>query len=143
MFTIDDSVKQRLSSEEMAALKDGAAQFALDVQRAKPFEPYAYFDQGLDCIRVMVRDSSVCEFRINEWLTVVYDTDPEAPPTPVGFTLKGIKSITSKHDDIIQLTHVFDALVKRAPNEEVMHWVFALKKLTTQNNIFKVALQPA
>ena len=58
------------------------------------FRPCAYFDEPLDCIRVIARDCSVTETRVSPRLTVLEDNyaDPGAGrELYVGFTIKGAK----------------------------------------------------
>ena len=56
------------------------------------FKPVAYYDEELDCIRVITRDCSVTEVRINEFLTIAEDNYPQNPSDKyVGFTVKGVR----------------------------------------------------
>lgn len=56
------------------------------------FKPVAYFDEQLDCVRVIIRDCSVTEVRINEYLTIAEDNYPQNPADRyVGFTVKGVR----------------------------------------------------
>jgi len=56
------------------------------------FRPCAYFDDRLDCIRVIVRDCSVLETRVHERLTVLEDMYyPAGRKQYVGFTVKGAR----------------------------------------------------
>ena len=55
------------------------------------FRPCAYFDERLDCIRVITRDCSVLETRINPVLTLLEDNyhSESKGKRYVGFTIKG------------------------------------------------------
>lgn len=57
----------------------------------KGFRPCAYFDERLDCIRVVTRDCSVLETRINPVLTLLEDNyhSESKGKRYVGFTIKG------------------------------------------------------
>jgi hypothetical protein len=86
----------------------------------KPFQPVAYYDSYMDCIRVMILDRSVTEVRVDDILTL-YRTNHAAPfdPQHVGFSLKGIKHLFTELrlplDGVMQLTDLIDTLVKRKP----------------------------
>ena len=66
---------------------------------AGTFRPYAVFDEPLDCIRVVVRDCSVTEIRINDALTVLEANYPEVQDASeiVGFTIKGVAHLCQTH----------------------------------------------
>ena len=60
--------------------------------RGSDFRPCAYFDDRLDCIRVVIKDCSVLETRINPVLTLLEDNyyaESKGSPRYVGFTIKG------------------------------------------------------
>lgn len=86
------------------------------------FRPGAFFDDRLDCIRVITRDCSVMETRINTYLTVLeanYAKDDDAPPF-VGFTLKGARhfchSTGLSLNAPIRASELLDAIVKFFPD---------------------------
>src|SRR5437667_8827373 len=56
------------------------------------FRPFAVFDEPLDCIRVVLRDCSATEVRIDGLLTVLEANYPlvEGQSEIVGFTIKGV-----------------------------------------------------
>ena len=59
-----------------------------------PFRPLVYYDPRLDCIRVIVRDCSVTESRIDEIFTVLEDNYHTINQEKyVGFTIKGVRYI--------------------------------------------------
>jgi len=78
------------------------------------FRPCAYFDDSLDCIRVVARDCSVTETRINPIITVLEANYPKGRKC-VGFTIKGAKYLceTYKLDRSapIKLTALLDAIL--------------------------------
>lgn len=148
MIVIDENVRQQLSATEYAEILARAAVFdkLVDEHGKGRFQPFASYDQSLDCIRVVVRDCSVTEFRINQWITVLHDNDPTSEPSPIGFTMKGIRAQLSKNgemDGVVKLTELFDSLVKLAPTETMLHIVSMLKKLTQQRGIDQVQLKQA
>ncbi|MFZ3212373.1 MAG: hypothetical protein WA188_12745 [Terriglobales bacterium] len=86
------------------------------------FRPCAFFDDRLDCIRVIARDCSVLETRINQNLTVLEDNYyQESDRTPyVGFTIKGARHFCSEHGfDLkypINISELLDAILKAFPD---------------------------
>jgi hypothetical protein len=86
------------------------------------FRPGAFFDDRLDCIRVVTRDCSVLETRINGYLTVLEASYPnENDPTPfVGFTIKGARHFCSETglslDAPIRVGNLLDAILKVFPD---------------------------
>src|SRR5688572_25199898 len=59
---------------------------------ARGFRPFVIFDEHLDCIRVVTRDCSMTETRVNELLTILEDNYPDRPEAKyVGFTIKGAR----------------------------------------------------
>ena len=56
------------------------------------FRPCAYFDEELDSIRILTRDCSITETRVNQLLTVLEATYPDLTGRKrVGFTIKGAR----------------------------------------------------
>ena len=84
------------------------------------FRPMAYFDEHMDCIRVVTHDRSVTEHRINGYYTV-HECNHRGPLDPeyVGFTIKGVKSLFREVgipvDGVYKLADVIDRLVKFKP----------------------------
>lgn len=59
-----------------------------------PFKQRAYYDKHLDCIRVVIRECSVCEHRLTAIMTVLEDNYPEPGQQPfVGFVIKGVEHL--------------------------------------------------
>lgn len=85
------------------------------------FRPGAFFDDRLDCIRVIAKDCSFLETRINEHLTVLEDNyakDSDATPY-VGFTIKGARHFCYNNgfslEAPIQLSALLDAVLRSFP----------------------------
>jgi len=86
----------------------------------KPFEPVAYYDKHMDCIRVELRDCSITEERHNEHITFLLDNYPTGNRNATaGIMIKGIRHLFTKLelplDGIIYLTQILDQLVKQYP----------------------------
>src|SRR5258708_4417755 len=91
------------------------------------FRPCAFFDEMLDCIRVVTRDCSVLEERISPRVTVLLDNyyPEEGRSQYVGFTIKGARHFC-KDNNIpigapIRITTLLDALTAASP-ELVVQW---------------------
>ena len=86
----------------------------------REFEPIAYFDKQMDCIRVITHDVDCIEERLNEYLTV-HESMGNSLFTPkyVGFTLKGVKLLFSEAklplEGVLGLTDVINAIVQTHP----------------------------
>lgn len=62
------------------------------------FRPCAWFDERLDCIRVVARDCSILERRFDGRFTVLEDNYPESGQFKVvGFTIKGARHFCESH----------------------------------------------
>ena len=84
------------------------------------FKPVAYYDPHMDFIRVMTRDASVTEIRIDGLFTI-HECNHRGPTDPlyVGFTIKGVRSLFKEIglplDGVHKLTEVIDKLVRHKP----------------------------
>jgi hypothetical protein len=92
------------------------------------FRACAYFDDRLDCIRVIARDCSVLETRLNERLTILEDMYyPEGRRRYVGFTIKGASHFCRennlKFSAPIRLTTLLDAVLQRFPETPVQIFI--------------------
>lgn len=128
--------------EQLAALVRGTE--GID----QPFRPRAYFDGGLDCIRVIARDCSVLEERITRRITVLKDTHagPDDPQF-VGFTFKGAahfcKEMGWDASASVTMGELLDAIVQRFPEEVVKEFVNAVARpLMRDEQIESVELHP-
>jgi hypothetical protein len=111
-----------MRSDKLEALVD--ATFS---GRPPEFRPCAFFDDRLDCIRVIARDCSVLEERINSRVTVLLDNYYPGPGRKefVGFTIKGARHFCKQHgwdlSTSIRMTELLDALVASFP-QLVVEW---------------------
>jgi hypothetical protein len=107
------------TTEEIGALVRAA--FA----SSDAFRPCAFFDDRLDCIRVIARDCSVLETRINETLTVLEDNYyfESGKKKYVGFTIKGARYFCRQHGfDLatpIEVSKLLDAVLTSFPDKMV------------------------
>jgi hypothetical protein len=96
------------------------------------FRPCAIFDERLDCIRVVARDSSVTEIRIDNRLTVLEDNHPKYGRKYVGFTIKGARHFCSEQGvrlaAPVRLADILDRLVAASPEPAVGIAVNAIAK---------------
>lgn len=88
------------------------------------FRPFAYYDERLDCIRVLVRDCSCTESRIDEVFTVLENNYPKTNESKyVGFNIKGIRhmlrTLNVNPDGYIPLTKILDHIVQTYPQTTV------------------------
>lgn len=113
------------------------------------FRPYAIFDEALDCIRVITRDCSATEVRINNLITILEDNYPQAGlDLCVGFTIKGAKHFCSKNgvpfEKAVRLTDLLDAIVRVSPDALVRLVVSNIvRPLAKGNDVEVVDLEAA
>lgn len=83
------------------------------------FRACAYFDEALDCIRIVTRDCSITETRANELLTILEATHPRDRKC-VGFTIKGARHFCNEHglslSTPIELSRLLDAVLAACPD---------------------------
>jgi hypothetical protein len=89
------------------------------------FRPFAYHDKHLDAIRVQVMDCSICEERLDRFLTIYHANYPFGSDATsggvqiVGFAIKGISHLFDtlglKRHGVIKIAELLDAMVKRFP----------------------------
>lgn len=81
------------------------------------FEPFAYYDDQLDCIRVRIQDCSMIEQRLNRFLTLVVSAHEGHP---IGFNIKGVRHLFQEIGldvgKVHKIADVLDAIVKRYPD---------------------------
>ena len=86
---------------------------------AATFKPVAYYDEQLDCVRIIVRDCSVTEKRINEFLTIAEDNYPATVADRyVGFTVKGVRhfiSSTQGATQSVEIGTVLEQMLQELP----------------------------
>ena len=87
------------------------------------FPPVVFYDEDLDCIRIVVNDASIMEHRVNELLTILEDNYPEGGRRYIGFTIKGAKHFCSQQgfsaQRAVTLADLLDGVVKAIPSDAV------------------------
>jgi hypothetical protein len=96
--------------------------------QSSEFRPCAYWDDSLDCIRILTRDCSITETRVNKLLTVLEATYPElAGRKCVGFTIKGAQHFCQQQGlslaTPITLSQLLDAIIAACPDTVVEAFV--------------------
>jgi hypothetical protein len=91
-----------------------------DVEFSTQFQPCAVFDVHLDCIRVLTRNASVREVRVDGDLTVFRENFPSGfGSSIVGFSLKGVNHLMHElgfdSGKAYKLSELLDAIVKLRP----------------------------
>jgi hypothetical protein len=114
------------------------------------FRPCAFFDDRLDCIRVIARDCSVLETRVNQYITVLEDNYyPESGEQRyVGFTIKGARHFCQQHNfDLsapIEMSALLDAILASFPEVAVDFFVNLIARpLVEQEKIKRVDVSGA
>lgn len=97
------------------------------------FRPCAFFDERLDCIRVITKDCSVLEERIGNRVTILYDLhSPRRRKQCVGFTLKGAYHLCQQHgwDPVrpIKMSQFLDAILASVPEKAVKVFIELVAK---------------
>jgi len=84
------------------------------------FQPCAYYDKHLDCIRVQIKDCSFTEIRLNKIFTI-YQANHTDNVEYIGFSIKGIRyvfekmNLPMKKDGPYLLAEILDAIIKENP----------------------------
>jgi len=111
------------------------------------FRPCAYYDEPLDCIRVIARDCSVNEWRVSRLLTVLEDNypNPEAGrELYVGFIIKGARHFCQQQEiDLttpVQLSELLDRILAESSEDAVRIAVNAVAKPLVRKGIKEVSL---
>lgn len=119
----------RTTDEKLTSLVRGSLP-----ENAGEFRPCAFFDERLDCIRVVTRDCSVLEERINAYVTVLIDNYYPEPGRKqyVGFTIKGARHFCKQSGLALaapmKLSQVIDALIASSPDVVVQWFVDVVAK---------------
>lgn len=112
------------------------------------FRPCAYYDEPLDCIRVIARDCSVNEWRVSRLLTVLEDNyaDPNGD-LYVGFTIKGARHFCQQQGiDLtapVKLSELLDRILAESTEDSVRIAVNAVAKPLVRKGITEVSLATA
>lgn len=85
------------------------------------FRPCAFFDERLDCIRVIAKDCSVKETRVNGLITVLEANYRQTGDRKcVGFTVKGARHFCQQQglnlSAPIKVSDLLDAILKAMPD---------------------------
>jgi hypothetical protein len=115
------------------------------------FRPCAFFDEPLDCIRVIARDCSTTEIRVSPLLTVLEDNDADpraGRELYVGFTIKGARYFCQQQGiDLtapVQWSELLDRILAESSDTAVRLAVNAIAKpLVFSKNIEPVTLAAA
>src|SRR5580698_5756293 len=114
------------------------------------FRPCAFFDDRLDCIRIIARDCSVLETRINPYLTVLEDNYylESGRKQYVGFTVKGARHFCDEHglsmSAPINVSDLLNAILKAFPDLAVELFVNGIARpLVQEENIERVDVSGA
>jgi len=125
-------------------VQEGVQQFFADAEGE--FQPFAVYHERLDRIRVLVRDCSVTETRIDDFITVLEDNYPEQDKQKfIGFTIKGVMHLCKQHGipetGVIKITELLAAVVAERPEAIVRLVVesFALP-IIRENDLEEVEL---
>lgn len=94
----------------------------LDYSDIGAFNPHAYYDKRLDCIRVYVRDCSTTEKRVSEMFTLLEDNHPEVNQSGfAGLTIKGVSHLLSRlklGHGVYAVTYLIDQIATTFPTEK-------------------------
>jgi hypothetical protein len=108
------------------------------------FRPCAFFDDRLDCIRVITKDCSVIEERMNDRVTILLDLySTPGQRKCVGFTLKGAYHLCQQHNwdatRPIQIGQLLNAIITSVPERSVKLFIELVAwPLVSGNNIEQV-----
>ena len=108
---------------------------------ANPFEPLAYYDDELDCIRVMAKDCSYTAERLNETFTILKDNYPDSGQyhSYVGFTIKGLKHLFTEmnlpFEGVYKLVDILDAIVSNYPDDSMRGMATVLTSLVPDESL--------
>jgi hypothetical protein len=115
-----------------------------------PFRPCAFFDDRLDCIRVIAGDCSVLETRVNEVLTVLADNyySESGRKKYVGFTVKGARHFCEQHGfslaTPIKVSELLDAIIAAFPEPAVEFFIDGIARpLVKEEKIEQVDMSGA
>jgi hypothetical protein len=111
------------------------------------FHPCAYFDESLDCIRVIARDCSILETRINEYITVLEDNyEGSDDKKYVGFTVKGARHFCQEHGiDLnapVSIGNVLDTILANSPEPAVQMTIRLVARPLLKRERIKVVTIP-
>lgn len=86
------------------------------------FQPYAYYDKHMDCIRVKILDCSVTEKRMSSIFTIL-KANHGLSARNVGFTIKGVAYLFDKfgfeQKGAYDIAKILDEIVRVYPDSVV------------------------
>lgn len=116
------------------ALKD----FINGIDDDTNFEPFAYYDKHLDCIRVQIVDCSFKEVRKNKLITILSSNHTDRSQL-VGFNIKGVRHIFESMGmdlgGVHSLVEVIDNMVKYFPDSAVKHVKDQFRPILKEQNL--------
>ncbi len=88
------------------------------------FQPYAYYDKHMDCIRVKILNCSVTETRMSKMFTLLKSNgDSALAGSHVGFTIKGVAhlfaSLGLSLNGVHNVANILNEIVKKMPHSVV------------------------
>lgn len=109
------------------------------------FRPCAWFDERLDCIRVVVKDCSVYETRLGKRLTIL---EANHAHEVAGFTIKGARHFCNENGlslaTSIKMTSLLDAILANCDEEATRACVdYIFRPLVAEKKIQQVDIPDA
>ena len=108
------------------------------------FGPCAFFDDRLDCVRVIARDCSVLEERISDRITVLVDAHHSEDRGNRYVGIKGARHFCKQQDlspGVIKMTVLLDAILKSCPEEVVQMFIeYVARPLIKDKHIEQVEI---
>lgn len=111
------------------------------------FGPVAYYDQYMDCIRVVTHDRSVTEHRIDGFFTL-HECNHRGPfdPEYVGFTIKGVHHLFNEvgipFAGVLKLADLISKLVAHRPGSMMSETLRLIFKDFAASGDLRIDLQP-
>lgn len=103
------------------------------------FQPFAYYDKHMDCIRVQIRDCSFYENRVNKYVTELFPLNEEDGSGLIGFNIKGVRYMIAEllnnevHSNVpISIATFVDVMVKQIPEGTMKVFAEDIKSLTEE-----------
>jgi hypothetical protein len=116
--------------------------------KSTKFRPCAFFDDRMDCIRVVARDCSVLETRINKHLTLLEDNYADSEDKRyVGFTIKGARHFCQEHGvDLrtpVDISRLLDVILASSPEPAVQMSIrLVARPMIKKENLKRVDVPP-
>src|SRR5271169_4562249 len=85
----------------------------------RKFQPCAYYDKHLDCIRLKLKEGSYYERRLNKFFTVLLANHTETDEY-VGLTIKGVqhlfRNLGLSAKSPLMIAEILDRIIKKYPD---------------------------